>query len=131
MLPYSILYDLYYPPDYEWNEIEDFIRKTKRPFIHKKESQKFERRILKTLPQNNKRPTCLRCRRGTKNFTAKHAWKRDNFFNDKAGGRYTKITKLITRRRLQQEMYFEDRASQEYTVQAHLKQQQRRQLVTC
>ena len=119
------------PPNDEWNETEEFIRKNKRPFIHKKESAKFERRILKTLSPNNKRSTCIRCRRALKTWDSKRVWRRENFFNNKAGGKYTKITKLIARRKTQQEMYAEDRASQQYTVQAYLKHQQRRQLITC
>ena len=36
----------------------------------------------------------------------KRVWRRENYFNDKAGGTYTKVNRLKTRREMQQYLYF-------------------------
>ena len=123
ILPYHQLYDIYYPPE-EWEtEREEFIRKNKRPFIHKKESEKFERRIAKKHNPRSRRSLCLYCRRGEVKWRSKRVWKRDNLFNEKAGGTYTKIAKLKARRTYQQYLHFQRKTDNHFSPEAITKQQ--------
>ncbi len=115
----------------DWEDVETHYYKNKRPFLHHKEYDKYEARIVKKHNKNNKRALCLACRRADKKYESKRAWQRDNFFNKKAGGTYKKIQKLKQRRTVRQYLYFQNRTSNQFSQKVFLNQEQRRQPIIC
>ena len=79
----------------------------------------------------NKRNICIEVdieyRQIEKLYRSKCTWRRENYFNDKAGGTYKKINRLKTRREVQQYLYFQNRTSNQFSQKMFLNQEQRRQ----